>query len=322
MGPLLWALSGLLLLLCLYFLLCALLVRKFLHRKEYDFQRHCRQLEHGPLAPWREDILRGHRWLESHPGEDVFLQSFDGLRLHGRYLTQPGPSRGTILLAHGFQSSGEWDFGCILEPYFQMGFDLLLIDQRAHLQSQGRYLTMGVRESRDVADWCRWLAARRGPGHRIVPDGISMGATSVLLAAGSDLPDNVVGVIADCPFTSPREIFESVMAQLHLPRALLWGAGLCCRVMAGFSIDGASTVEALKGCTLPLLMAHGEADDFVPCAMGRASFAAAASTDKQLLTVPGAGHGMSYLVDRPRVHAALTAFLDRLCPAGGDTPTP
>lgn len=322
MGPLLWALSGLLLLLCLYFLLCALLVRKFLHRKEYDFQRHCRQLEHGPLAPWREDILRGHRWLESHPGEDVFLQSFDGLRLHGRYLTQPGPSRGTILLAHGFQSSGEWDFGCILEPYFQMGFDLLLIDQRAHLQSQGRYLTMGVRESRDVADWCRWLAARRGPGHRIVPDGISMGATSVLLAAGSDLPDNVVGVIADCPFTSPREIFESVMAQLHLPRALLWGAGLCCRVMAGFSIDGASTVEALKKCTLPLLMAHGEADDFVPCAMGRASFAAAASTDKQLLTVPGAGHGMSYLVDRPRVHAALTAFLDRLCPAGGDTPTP
>lgn len=314
MRPLLWALSGLLLLLCLYFLLCALLVRRFLHRKEYDFQRHCRQLEHGPLAPWREDILRGHRWLAGQPGEDVYLQSFDGLRLHARYLTQPGSARGVILLAHGFQSSGEWDFGCILEPYFQMGFDLLLIDQRAHLQSQGRYLTMGVRESRDVADWCRWLAARRGPRFPIVLDGISMGATSVLLAAGSELPESVVGVIADCPFTSPRGIFRSVMAQLHLPRFLLWGAGLCCRVMAGFSIDGGSTTEALSRCTLPLLMAHGEADDFVPCAMGKASFEAAASADKQLILVPGAGHGMSYLVDRPRVHAALTGFLDRLCP--------
>ena len=95
---------------------------------------------------------------------------------------------------------------------------------------------------------------------------------------------------------------------------MLWGANLYARLFAGFSIDGASTVEALKACTLPLLIAHGEADDFVPCTMGVASFEAAASPDKQLITVPGAGHGMSYLVEKERMDAALAAFLDKLCP--------
>ena len=104
------------------------------------------------------------------------------------------------------------------------------------------------------------------------------------------------------------------MGKMKLPTWLLWGANQYCRLFAGFSIDGASTVEALKTCTLPLLIAHGEDDDFVPCWMGVKSFEAAASPDKQLITVPGAGHGMSFLVDRERVYAALLKFLDKACP--------
>ena len=313
-GALFWTAAGVaLLLLMVYFFLCAMLVNKFLKRKPDDPEAFLRRMEKGPNAPYFQIIRDNLGWFSAQNTEDVYTESFDGLKLHGRYLPHPN-SRGTMLLVHGFHGSGDCDFSCVLQTYHNMGFDLLVIDQRSHLGSEGTFLTMGVLERRDVRSWCLWLLERFGERHPVVLDGISMGGATVLMAAGLDLPRNVRGIIADCPFTTPREIFVSVMAQMKLPTFFLWGADLYCRLFAGFSIDGASTVEALKTCTLPLLIAHGEADDFVPCWMGVKSFEAAASPDKQLITVPGAGHGMSYLMDRDRMDAALAAFLDKLCP--------
>ena len=305
------------LLLMLYFLFCALLVHKFLHKEPDNSERFLDKLEKGGNHDHAETIRRERKWYPAQPKEDVWMESFDGLRLHGNLLEQPEGknARGTLLLAHGFRGSGYVDFSCALRPYYELGFNLLVIDQRAHLQSEGEYITMGVRERRDVRDWALWLLQKYGEDHPVILDGISMGAASVLMAAGLDLPKNVVGIIADCGFTSPREIFHSVMtSSIKLPIFLLWGADICCRIMAGFSIDGARTTDALRQSNLPLLIAHGEADDFVPCRMGVESFNAAVTDDKQLVTVPGAGHGMSYLVDRERMQAALEAFLDRLCP--------
>ena len=314
MGALFWTAAGVaLLLLLVYFVLCALLVNRFLKRKPDDPEAFLRRMEKGPNAPYFRIIRESLGWFPAQNAEDVYTESFDGLKLHGKYLPVPN-SRGTMLLVHGFHGSGNTDFGCILQTYHDMGFDLLVIDQRSHLGSEGTFLTMGVRERYDVRTWCLWLLERFGEGHSVVLDGISMGGATVLMAGGLDLPRNVRGIIADCPFTSPREIFVSVMGKMKIPTWMLWGANLYARLFAGFSIDGASTVEALKACTLPLLIAHGEADDFVPCTMGVASFEAAASPDKQLITVPGAGHGMSYLVEKERMDAALAAFLDKLCP--------
>lgn len=311
MGPLIWTLLAVAALaLAVYFLFCALLVRKFLARKPDHTKQSLDRLCQGPYG---EMVRQERDWYPARPWEDVFTESYDGLRLHGRYLAQKDP-RGTLLLVHGFHSSGWADFSCVLRSYFELGFDLLVIDQRAHLQSGGQYLTMGIRERYDVRTWCLWLLERFGEGRRVVLDGLSMGATTVLLAAGLDLPKNVCGVIADCGFTSPRDIFLAVMKdRYHIPTCFLWGAGLCCRVMAGFSMDEASTVDALRHCTLPLLLVHGEADDFVPCSMTRAVYEAA-GCEKTLLTVPGAGHGMSFLVEHDRLYAALVDFLDKHCP--------
>ena len=242
MAALIWtAASVALLLLAVYFLFCAHLVNRFLRRRPYDPDRFVRGLKGTAMEPYGEIILREREWFAKQDREDVFIESYDHLSLHGQYLTQKD-ARGTMLLVHGFQSSGEGDFSCILKEYYSMGFNLLVIDQRASLQSQGDYLTMGVRERWDVRSWCIWLLQRMGERHRVVLDGISMGGATVLMAAGLDLPPNVVGVIADCPFTSPRDIFEHVMrTSIKLPTWLLWGADLCCRLMAGFSIDGART---------------------------------------------------------------------------------
>lgn len=316
MTALFWTAAGLgVLALAAYFLICALLVHKFLSRKPDDPDGFLDRLAKGPNARHCDTIRSARPWYLDQPKEDVYIESFDGLKLHGCYLSQNKP-RGTMLLVHGFHGSGHTDFSCVLRDYYEMGFDLLVIDQRAHLQSEGKYLTMGVLERYDVRSWCIWLLQRHGESHRVVLDGISMGGATVLMASGLDLPKNVVGIIADCPFTSPREIFVSVMGQMGLPTWLLWGANQYCRLFAGFSIDGASTVEALRHNTLPLVIAHGADDDFVPPWMGQKSFDAATVEDKQLILVPGATHGMSFLVDRDRVRGALVAFLDKYCPKG------
>ena len=314
MGPLFWAAAGVaFLLLAAYFVVCGMLVNKFLKRKPDDPEGFLRRMEKGPNAPYFKVIRDNLAWFPAQNAEDVYTKSFDGLKLHGKYLPCEN-SRGTLLLVHGFHGSGNTDFSCVLPYYHSLGFDLLVIDQRSHLGSEGTYLTMGVLERYDVRSWCLYLLQRFGEKHPVVLDGISMGGATVLMATGLDLPRNVRGIIADCPFTSPREIFVSVMGKMNLPTWLLWGANQYCRLFVGFSIDGASTVEALKHSTLPLIIAHGEDDDFVPCWMGVKSFEAAAAPDKQLLTVPGAGHGMSYLVQQERMQAALEAFLDKLCP--------
>ena len=318
MSALFWTAAGVALLLAiLYFLICALLVYKFLHREPDNSERFLDKLEQGGNHDHAETIRRERKWYPAQPKEDVWMESFDGLRLHGNLLEQPEGknARGTLLLAHGFRGSGYVDFSCALRPYYELGFNLLVIDQRAHLQSEGEYITMGVRERRDVRDWALWLLQKYGEDHPVILDGISMGAASVLMASGLDLPKSVVGIIADCGFTSPREIFHSVMtSSIKLPTFLLWGADICCRIMAGFSIDGASTVEAIRDNRLPLLLIHGRADDFVPCWMTEKCAAAAVNCEKDVVLVEEAGHGLSFLVDRDRVYASLVKFLDKLCP--------
>ena len=314
MSLLIWLAAGLALLLFLaYFIACGMLVNRFLRRKPADPEAFLRRMEKGPNAPYFKVIRDALPWFPAQAVEDVYTASFDGLKLHGRYLKQ-ADSRGTMLLVHGFHGSGDTDFSCVLKTYYDMGFDLLVIDQRSHLGSEGTYLTMGVLERYDVRTWCFWLQQQFGEDHPVILDGISMGGSSVLMAAGLGLPQNVRGIIADCPFTSPRDIFVSVMQKMNIPTWLLWGANQYCRTFVGFSIDGASTVEALKNYTLPLFIAHGEEDDFVPCWMGVKSFEAAASADKQLFTVPGAGHGMCYLMETEKMNGLLAEFLDKLAP--------
>ena len=124
-----------------------------------------------------------------------------------------------------------------------------------------------------------------------------MGATTVLMASGSDLPPNVIGVLADCGFTSSKEIIKKVMRQIHLPANLLYPfVKLGARLYGGFNLEECSAIENVAKCKLPVIFFHGEDDDFVPCYMSRKNYEACNST-KQIITIHAAGHGQSYPVD-------------------------
>ena len=153
-------------------------------------------LKQSKYAPLADEILSGIAFWRAQEPEDIFLPSFDGLRLHGQLVQQP-ESKGTILLFHGYRSSWVIDFSIVLPYYHSLGYDLLVVDERAHGQSEGDYITFGVRERRDVVTWAQYAAMHFGPAHPLILDGLSMGAATVLMASELALPASVRGIIAD-----------------------------------------------------------------------------------------------------------------------------
>ena len=180
-----------------------------------------------------------------------------------------------------------------------LGHSALIVDQRACGRSGGHVITFGVNESRDCLTWIEYVTARFGPKTRIILAGISMGAATVVMAAGRELPENVIAILADCGYTSPRDIIKKVIAtDMKLPPDLAYPfVKLGARLFGRFDLDELSSIETVRNTPVPILLIHGESDDFVPCDMSkRCHEANPAST--RLFTVPGAGHGLAYLVDK------------------------
>ena len=268
-------------------------------------------LEASHYAPLADELLAGMAFLKDHNPEVLHVKSFDGLSLTARLVTQKN-ARGTLLLFHGYRSTYQIDYAIAAPFYYAQGFNLLLADERAHGDSEGRYITFGVRERRDVYTWVCEMAQRFGREFPFFLGGLSMGASTVLMASEYEFPANVRGIVADCGFTSPYEIQKSVLRARNprlLTGPLLCLLGLYARVFAGFGLKEASTLEAVKKTSYPILFIHGSGDTFVPCRMSQENYDACRS-EKRLLIIDGANHAMSYIQDRPRVQSALEAFFD------------
>lgn len=263
-------------------------------------------------AEYVELCADGVRWFREQNTERVRISAGDGLRLSALFLPAEGEARGTIILFHGYRTDGYSDFSCAYRLYHELGYNLLNIFQRAHTESEGKYITFGIKERFDARDWALYVADRFGPEHDIFFSGLSMGASTVLMAAGTGLPENVRGIIADCGFTSPYDEFvHFIKTRLHVPvHPFIDIAEGFSTLMAGFGFRDYSTLEAMKVNTIPILFIHGEEDKLVPLKHTTDAFAACRS-EKQLITVPGAGHGISYLLDQEGCQAALRSFFDK-----------
>lgn len=267
-------------------------------------------LQKTPYGRFSEHIAAAKLWLDAHNAQEVSVLSYDGLTLKGLWVPADH-AKGTMLLVHGYRSCVLVDFGLVLNYYHSMGMNLLLPDQRCHGKSEGKYITFGVKESRDIQSWLDLHNARFGKLPTIL-SGLSMGASTVLYLADASLPDNVRGIIADCGFTSPKDIISTVYKSVtHLPAMLsVWVADIFARVFAGFSLSEKDTRLALKNSRLPVIMVHGTADTFVPCQMTIDAYTCC-SGDKQLLLVEGADHGVSFLHARDRYEKLVIDFLKK-----------
>ena len=252
--------------------------------------------------------------LVEMPYEEVTIKSYDGLKLFARYYHKVDDAP-IMLKVHGYNGCPIRDFCGGGVESIDKEYNVLLIDQRAHEHSGGKTTTFGIKERRDVVSWANYLVKRFGKNTKIVIYGISMGAASVLMASSmKKLPKNVKGVVADCSYSSPKDIIIKVATEdMHLPGKLcfpiIWlGAFL----FGHFNLTKTSPVESVKKTKLPILLIHGTADTFVPHQMSEKIFEAAATEDKKLLLFKDAYHGISYLNNEKVYIGELRAFMERI----------
>lgn len=256
-----------------------------------------------------EGIFYCTRRMEEAPCEFVQTRSFDGTRLSGRYYHHADGAP-VMILFHGYRSMALRDCagGYILGK--KAGFNVLAVDQRAHGRSEGRVISFGIRERKDCLSWIQYINERFGTDAPVVISGLSMGAATVLMAADLDLPENVACIMADCPYSSPAGIIRKVSEDRKYPSALAMPfIRLSARLFGRFRLDESSAVESVHSAKIPLLIMHGESDDFVPCEMSRI-IAKNAGGPCQLHTFPGAGHGLCYTSDPQRYERIAIEFLN------------
>ncbi len=261
--------------------------------------------------PFREDIVMWTKKMRETPATEAEIRTCDGLTLRGRFYEYEKGAPIELML-HGYRSSAERDLSGGVFRAMKLGRSAFVPDHRACGRSDGHIITFGAKESDDCLLWIDYILTHIDPEAKIILTGISMGAATVLITAARALPPNVVGVIADCGYTSAEAIIKKVMRDMRLPVPLLYPfVVLGARVFGRFDIRAASPLEAMKKCRVPVIFVHGDADDFVPHSMSVENFETC-TAHKHLVTVEGAGHGLSYLVAPERYREELTAFFENI----------
>ena len=242
--------------------------------------------------------------------EDLYITSHDGLRLHARLYMQ-NENAPFALQMHGYRSTPMLDFSGGGAFALELGFNVIMPDQRACGLSEGRSVTFGLYESLDVLDWVKYIGDRFGAEKEIVLFGVSLGAGTVIMAAGRGLPESVKGVVADCTFSSCKKIVMKVMRDKRIPSKPLYPfLRFGTVVYGGFDPNKSEPVEFAKNVKIPLALIHGEDDGFVPPSMSE-EIAEACQT-AELHTFPCAHHGTSYIVDNERYKKITVDFLGRI----------
>ena len=278
------------------------------------YSRNDREQDIYAIPPGKqyEDVadvmLKNIHELSKLPFEQVFITSRDGIKLAARYyhIKDKAPVQ---IQFHGYRGNGLREYSGGYKMAARLGYNSLVVDERAHGKSGGHTISFGIKERYDCLDWVNYVCERFGKETTIILSGVSMGAATVLMASELNLPSNVIAITADCPYSSPGAIIRKVCEDIKLPGKLLYPfVVLGALVFGKFRIWESSAVEAVKHMNIPILLIHGDDDRFVPCQMSKEIYEACAS-DKKLALFPGAGHGLSYLTDTARYEQVFEEFL-------------
>ncbi len=250
-------------------------------------------------------------WLDGMGGEDIYKSTPDRLVLHSRLICPLGKAKGTVIFAHGYHSSCRRDLAVQIKATYNAGYRVLLMSQRGHGKSQGKCLTMGVREREDMLMWAEYIA-ERFPSEPIALMGLSMGASTVMCASSLPLPANVRCLVADCGFTSPFDIIVNTLRyEKHIiPYPTVYFMDMWCRILGKFKLRGAEAYVELQKNTRPLLMFHGELDRYVPTEMSVRN-RSVCQGNCELVIIQGAKHSQSVYYGRDGYLNKLLDFFEQ-----------
>ena len=281
---------------------------------EYACRRKNRRFsaskENKPASVFRQKHREARDKLLKVPYIETWITSGDGLRLKGKYYPCENAQR-AVLCAHGYNGSAEGDFGTIAGMLKEDSV-LLLIDERACGESEGKYITFGAKEKEDIVRWASKLVSMTEGKLPVYLFGISMGAASVLMTADQPLPSQVKGIIADCGYTSMKKILSEVIRDWYrLPSfPFIEIVSLFCRIRGHFRMRDADAEKAIQSVSVPVLFLHGLADNFVRPHHTEEN-AAACACEHEIILFENAPHGSSCVADPQRYKEALYRFFQR-----------
>ncbi|MBR0086454.1 MAG: alpha/beta hydrolase [Lachnospiraceae bacterium] len=264
----------------------------------------------------RHEELRAEtvQWVINQEPADVYIRSYDGLKLYARLIQAEEETKKTAILVHGFRARPEGDFAGIIQFYHEIGWNVLMVSDRAHGNSEGNTLGFSWLDRRDIIDWARQIILLFGEDSEIVLHGVSMGAGAVMMASGEvSLPKQVKGIIEDCGFSSTLEEFRHVFPEKFksVSGPVLAIDNIISKMHSGYFLSEASSVKQLNLNTRPALFIHGGADDFVPTEMVYDNYYATKGP-RTLYICDGAGHARSFTHDPETYKETVKAFLETL----------
>lgn len=251
------------------------------------------------------------QWNDEQPFEELNMTSFDDLNLKGYFLEATEPTNKLVVFAHGYLGRAS-DMSLYGQYYHdELGYNVFTPDARGHGQSEGDYVGFGWHDRLDYVDWINLLVDRLGPDTEIVLHGLSMGAATVLMTSGEELPDNVKAVVADSPYTNVHDLFSYQLKRMFkLPSfPILNSTSVVTKMKAGYGLKEASALEQVKKTTIPILYMHGDADTFVPTKLAHELYENT-NSHAELVTFEGAGHGEAFVIAREKYIKSLNRFLD------------
>ena len=309
----------------LIILIIVILIASYLaYRKVFYSDPHKHPTHDTPLIGEQYEAVADHisriaGIMSKYTCEEIRIKSFDGTMLFGRYyhLRDNAP---IMILVHGYRSHAFRDCSGGHSLSRRIGYNALVIDQRAQGNSDGNTITFGIKERKDCLCWIQYLCDRFGSSTPIILSGLSMGAATVLMTTELDLPDNVACVIADSPYSAPISIIEKVAKDQQYPIGICRPfAYLGAMLFGGFALGSCTAKEAVRKARIPILLLHGEEDRLVPCSMSL-EIAACCASKVHVATFPGAGHGLCYITDPIRYERTVCNFLNSIPLLEGTVP--
>lgn len=247
--------------------------------------------------------------LKKKSFEEVRIKSFDNLTLYGRLYVYDENADFEIVF-HGYKSCANHDCGGMFSHARMRGHNLLLPDQRCHGKSEGKMICYGAKERFDCQKWCEYIS-NRFPNSKIIISGVSMGASTVLMASDLKLPQAVKGVVADCGFSSIEEIILKVSKEMKYNRKFVKPFLHLTTILFGsFRINKSTALKSVQNTELPILFIHGTDDRFVPYYMTEEMYAKC-NSEKYLLVGENAGHGLTFFADEEKYQKAGDIFVKK-----------
>ena len=256
-----------------------------------------------------EENQLASQWSNSIKNEKVEVTAKDGITLRGTEYIKDDKINNWVIVLHGYHSNPESVISVGMH-FSEKGYNVLIPYMRATGESEGEYIGMGWLDKDDLKCWID-LIIKQNNNSNIILHGSSMGAATVLMASGDELPSNVKAIIEDSGYTSVWDIFASeAKARFNLPTfPILNMFEIVANVRANYDIKEASALEQVKNNKTPILFIHGDADDFVPEYMCEKLYEAA-NCKKDKLIIHSAGHTESRYKEPETYYNKIFDFLD------------